>query len=89
MKEQCETCKFWQSRWEYLEYSDDDIPEDSKTLKLEYQQIGTCRRWPPIAVTHQDDVSGFDLFYGDATDFFEFPVTRAYDWCGEFKVNKS
>ncbi len=81
----CDQCKFWQSRWDYLEYQDEEIPDLTHGIKATYKNIGMCRRLPPVNVTHEDDVTGFDSFDGDASDFFEFPVTRDDDWCGEFK----
>ena len=47
------------------------------------KKIGMCRRYPPVAVTHEDS-RGFYLFNGDATDYFEFVHTDQSDWCGEF-----
>ena len=84
--ETCQGCKFWQSRWEYLDYQDEDLPDLTDGIKLIYTEIGMCRRLPPVAVAHEDEITGFNSFDGDASDFFEFPVTRQGDWCGEFKA---
>jgi len=81
----CKECKFWQSRWDYLEYSGDDESEGlERGTKYCYQQIGQCRRFPPVYISPDESVRGFDSFDGDASDFFEFPVTRSDMWCGEF-----
>lgn len=57
----------------------DDELEDMLAKKA----FGVCRRYPPVAVTHED-CGGFYGFRGDATDYFEFVHTEIGDWCGEF-----
>ena len=84
--ESCSNCKFWISRYSSAEYQDCELQmmsDDELRGALMLKKIGMCRRYPPVAVTHEDS-RGFYLFNGDATDYFEFVHTDQSDWCGEF-----
>ena len=83
-KDECSGCKFWLSKYEGLEVEETGNNmgyDDTEIMRL--KSAGMCRRYPPVAVTHDAD-TGFYSFNGDATDFFEFPHTGPDDWCGEF-----
>lgn len=82
MNEECSVCKFWLSIFLDLECDEDEYTPEQI---MEFKKVGMCRRYPPVAVTHEED-NGFYSFDGDATDFFEFVHTNNSDWCGEFVV---
>ena len=84
--EECSNCKFWLSRYEYLELDEDWICRGySKVDLINFKSFGMCRRYPPVVLKHDEDFdAGFNSFNGDATDFFEFVHTEPCDWCGEF-----
>ncbi len=84
--ESCSNCKFWLSQYDDLEIeaTENVIGYDQQEI-MRVKNSGMCRRYPPVAVEHDDD-SGFYSFSGDATDFFEFVHTTPGDWCGEFLV---
>lgn len=82
--EECSKCKFWLCAYEELEIKEtnNSIGFNKRELR-ESKASGACRRYPPVAVEHEDGC-GFGSFDGDATDFFDFVHTRSHDWCGEY-----
>ena len=57
----CENCLFWTDDWE----------------ESEYQDVGTCRRYPPTRNSKRPKETGL------------FPLTSCVCWCGEYKEKKS
>jgi hypothetical protein len=52
--------------------------------RLEYSDAGQCRRYPPIVVEQVSfDGSGFNHFSQ------HWPWMAAFDWCGEWKSNRT
>ncbi len=86
-KESCRNRKFWISKYCIDDLEDDirrDLVNDDELEDMLAKKVfGVCRRYPPVAVTHED-CGGFYGFRGDATDYFEFVHTEIGDWCGEF-----
>ncbi len=82
----CSNCKFWLSQYDDLEIGENENAMGYEPIEImRRKNSGMCRRYPPVAVTHEED-NGFYSFNGDATDFIEFVHTTPADWCGEFVV---
>ena len=82
MREQCETCRFWQP----LAPGDGGYAAD-RNYRVDELGDGICRRLPPIGVRKDFPVDRPTTEFpvaSDAAMWAQWPVTSGdLDWCGE------
>jgi hypothetical protein len=78
-KPRCDQCRFWQR-----------LPDGHQELAANAdEEGGQCHRFPPVLNTahlHKVSRPEEEVFFFSAWDF---PVTAAFDWCGEFKPRET
>lgn len=72
VEECCKICRFWH---EDVRYTYDEEPKDEDN-----SYISQCRRYPPVS-----PVGHAYAYEEPEPDSPHFPLTRDFDWCGEFE----
>jgi len=78
--ERCERCRFWERFPDSLQdTASQDGPEDA---------AGHCHRFPPVLDLVQVENSDDPITEPDSPYAWNWPVTTAASWCGEFQTRK-